>query len=266
MGLKLLFIMFHYGSGCWDLRNRGSIIWHSPALLQKNHPGKTRKLFIELILYIFPMNIHDQFIRRWQEYRTQKLEKIASFFVRCGIKANAVTFFSFAAGIAAVFFLFQNYFLFLLTALLHLLFDALDGVIARRESSSQAHPSQAKYLPDRKSSSRKTFGTIIDHGGDSLLTVLALAKIGWFLGDYYPYIIAALFALAVLMHFRFGAPVIFMRTAVFILLLLFTLPVAAVLPYQGILLTIGYMAAGVVTLYSLARQWQWMIKEKYVEK
>ncbi len=195
------------------------------------------------------MEFHDKVLLRWQEYRTKKLEKAAAALIHFGLTANAVTLLSLLAGLLAVFFLFDEYFLFLGAVLLHLLLDSLDGVLAR---VSQPH--------------RSSLGTVLDHGGDSLLAILAIAKTGWFLGDYYPYIIAALFALAVFMHLRFGAPVIFMRTATFILLLLFTLPVAPIVSYQKILLTAGYMIAGVVTLYSLAGQIQWTVKKRYARE
>ncbi len=192
------------------------------------------------------MNLHDSVIRRWQDYRTKKLEKAGIFLVKIGFTANAVTLLSLLAGLLAVFFLFDEYLLFLGAVLLHLLLDSLDGVLAR--------------LSSPRSSS---LGYILDHGSDSALTILALAKTGWFLGDYYPFIISAIFAISVLIHLQRKAPVIFMRTATFILLLLFTLPVAPVSSYQRILLTIGYMIAGVVTLYSLARQLQWLVKKRY---
>ena len=72
-----------------------------------------------------------------------------------------MTALSLLCGLAAVYFLFQHYLLFLLFGLLHLLADALDGVIA--------------------SITRETaLGKYFDYGTDNLIALLLVLKIGYF--------------------------------------------------------------------------------------
>lgn len=108
-----------------------------------------------------------------------------------------LTFFSLLSGLLAVYWLFSNYSLFVLFAVLHLIFDALDGVVARI-SKNDSSP----------------FGKYFDQGSDSIVTILAVLKVGWYLQDLYAYIIAGLFFLTAVIYFlsRCQAPIIFMRT------------------------------------------------------
>lgn len=154
-----------------------------------------------------------------------------------GISANMLTLCSLIAGLLAVYWLFSNHILFVLFALLHVLFDGLDGVVARISGASH-------------------FGKYFDQGSDSLVTILVLFKVGWYLQDTYAYIIAGLFFLAVAIYFlsRTQAPIIFMRTVALLILIVVAYPS---FPFQQEILTIGYLAAGIVAVFSLARQLQW---------
>lgn len=182
---------------------------------------------------------HKKFIANFQQYRSKHFDSLARAFNQLGISANILTSLSLLSGILAWYWLFSNHWLFVLFALLHLLFDALDGVVARI--------SGAASIP---------FGKYFDQGSDSLVTILMLFKVGWHLQDVYAYIIAGLFFLAALVYFwsRGQAPIIFMRTAAVLILLIVAYPA---FPFQREILTVGYLVAGVVAVFSLARQLQW---------
>ncbi len=178
---------------------------------------------------------------RFRDYRYVKLEKTGRWLLKLKLTPNRLTFLSLISGLLAVSFLFQDYLYFVVFGLLHLILDSLDGVVA-------------------KLSQPTVFGDYFDHGSDSLVAFLILLKVGQFLGDIYPYIVAGLYALGAVVHFvsRTKAPMIFIRTAAVISLLVFSCPY---FPYPETLITIGYLVAGAATVYSLARQLQWLMKK-----
>jgi len=182
------------------------------------------------------------FIEKFRGHRSKKLEKIGTLLVKTGITANHLTALSFLSGLLTIYFLFVEYYLFVLFALLHLLFDAFDGVLARLTKPTTA-------------------GKYVDLISDSLVTVLALVKVGWFLQEFYAYIAAGLFlgALAVHLLSKLSAPIFFMRTATLLVLIIATNPA---FPFTKILLTVGYLTAGGVSLFSLAKQLQWFTGKK----
>jgi len=150
-----------------------------------------------------------------------------------------MTALSLLCGLAAVYFLFQHYLLFLLFGLLHLLADALDGVIA--------------------SITRETaLGKYFDYGTDNLIALLLVLKIGYFLHDYYAYLVAGLYLLAqlVFLFSKLSAPVLFGRS-VSLIALFFYIPV--VVSLTSILPVLVYLFMGVIAVYSLARQLQWFL-------
>jgi phosphatidylglycerophosphate synthase len=181
-------------------------------------------------------------IARFQQFRSQKLAQVGKGLLSVGINANILTVLSIISGGAAAYFLFDKYWLFVLLAFLHLLFDALDGVVARQ-------------------SPENSYGRYLDLGTDSFVTILLLVKVGFFLGDYYIFLITGLFALEVLFHFasRLQAPVIFMRSASVGVAVVASFPS---FPWTEGLLTLGFLVAGVCTLYSLARQLQWVLARR----
>ena len=181
-----------------------------------------------------------RFIHRFQEYRSRHGERFGKKLLSVGISANLLTFFSLVTGLLAVYWLFSHYALFVLLALLHLLFDSLDGVVARISGAS-------------------SFGKYFDQGSDSFVTVLVLFKVGWYLQDFYAYVIAAWFFLAVIIYFlsRGKAPIIFMRTVAVLILIVVAYPG---FPFQKEILTAGYLVAGIVAIFSLARQLQWGVE------
>lgn len=179
------------------------------------------------------------FIEKFRAYRSKNLEKAGKLLVKTGLSANHITILSFLSGLAAVYFLFSNYYLFALFALLHLCFDGIDGVIARLTKATM----QGKYA---------------DLLSDSAFTFLAVLKTAWHLQEFYAYIAAGLFLLALLIHLRsrLQAPMLFLRTISVIVLLAATHPS---FPFTLLALTAGYLAAGGVSLFSLARQLQWHV-------
>jgi len=179
-------------------------------------------------------------VQTFRVYRSKKLEKLAKAVSRFGINANHITILSLLSGIAAIYFLFNNYYLFVVFALLHLLFDGVDGVVARVTKPT----TQGKYF---------------DLLSDSGVTFLALLKVAWHLQGFYAYIAAGLFLLALIIHLKFKLqpPMLFLRTISIIVLLVATHPL---FPFTNMVLTAGYLAAGGVSLYSLARQLQWRMQ------
>lgn len=182
------------------------------------------------------------FLEQWKEFRSRKFAFLGRFFLKVGISANIITFFSLIFGLLAVYFLFQNYSLFLLFAILHLLADGLDGIIAR-------------------SSKETKWGKYFDHGVDALVVLLIILKIGLVFDDYYPFLVVGLFLLAQIIYLfsKLTAPIILTRT-ISLILLFFYLP--AVIHFAGIIPVIIYPLAGITSLYSLARQLQWWITRK----
>jgi phosphatidylglycerophosphate synthase len=181
----------------------------------------------------------EDFITKFQVYRSKKLKFIAEICIKIGLKAHKVTFISLLMGIIAVYFLFNNFLIFVIFSLLHLFFDSLDGVIARLTKES-------------------IFGKILDRGSDQIVIIIALFKVGWLINDFYVYIVAILYLIAVLIHLFSScrAPIMMMRTISLVVLAIASFPSFA---YTNIILTYGYLIAGVFTIFSLAKQLQWFL-------
>lgn len=179
-----------------------------------------------------------RFVDRMRKLRTEKLSKMGRFFFKFGISANLMTFVSLITGLLTVHFLFYDYSLYFLFGLIHFITDGLDGVIARVSKTT-------------------VFGDYFDHISDNFIMVLILVKLGWYIQDYYAYLVAGLFVIALIIYFtsKKTAPIVFMRSTALGILAIFTIPAFA--QYHKILLTIGYLIAGFFTLFSLARQLQW---------
>ncbi|HLC70933.1 MAG TPA: CDP-alcohol phosphatidyltransferase family protein [Candidatus Nanoarchaeia archaeon] len=185
------------------------------------------------------MDIFKRIIVQFRTYRRSSLRPPGQFLAKIGITPNIMTALSLLCGLAAVYFLFQHYLLFLLFGLLHLLADALDGVIA--------------------SITRETaLGKYFDYGTDNLIALLLVLKIGYFLHDYYAYLVAGLYLLAqlVFLFSKLSAPVLFGRS-VSLIALFFYIPV--VVSLTSILPVLVYLFMGVIAVYSLARQLQWFL-------
>jgi len=181
-------------------------------------------------------------VETFRNYRSKKLEKIAKAVAKTGLSADQVTFLSLLTGMTATYFLFNNYYLFTLFALLHLLLDGFDGVLARVTKPT-------------------IFGKYFDLLSDSTINVIVLLKVAWHLQDFYAYIAAGLFSLALMIHLlsKLQTSMIFMRTASIIVLIIAT---NSLFPFQKIILIMGYLVAGGVSLFSLARQLQWYMEKR----
>ena len=175
-----------------------------------------------------------QYLEKFRIYRSQKLLPAGKFFLKYHITANIMTSFSFLTGLGAVYFLFQNHLLFILLGLLHLTLDGLDGVIARASKPT-------------------TFGKNFDFVSDQLIGILLLLKIAIITQDYVVYLITAIVFLSQLVYAlsKLTAPVFFSRM-ILIFLLVFNQ------------VTLGFLVAGVIGLYTLAMQLVWVIRQKKI--
>jgi len=189
------------------------------------------------------MDNFTQFITGFRQYRQKKLHPIGMVLIKIGMTANILTFISLLSGVGAAYFLFTNYILFLVLGLLHLAADSMDGVVASIQGKS-------------------TFGHYFDHGTDNFVAVLLMLKIGYFLQDYYAYLVAGLYLLAQLVYIfsKLTAPVLFGRSVSMITLFFYIPAVVSMTSYLPLLI---YLFLGVIAVYSLARQLQWMIRTKF---
>ena len=175
-------------------------------------------------------------IADFREYKSVKFSWLGRGFLKIGVSANVMTFFSLLLGLGAVYYLFFNYWLFVLLAVLHLCADAMDGVIARVAGAT-------------------LFGKKFDFAVDQLIVILVMVKLGWFLQDYYAYVAAGLYFVANLVYYiaDFKLPILFTRTVTLVLMGVWFLPI------KIIIFTIPeatYITTGVASVYSLARQLQ----------
>lgn len=170
-------------------------------------------------------------LEKFRHYRSEKLLPLGKLFLRWHLSANLMTLLSFLAGLGAVYFLFKEHIYFILLAVLHLLLDGIDGVIARASATS-------------------LFGKYFDYLSDQTVGFLLLLKIAIVTQDFFVYIIAALVFFSQLFYLlsRLKAPVFFPRTSV-IILLFFNL------------ITLAFLTAGVIGLYSLVMQLAWVVKK-----
>ena len=140
-------------------------------------------------------SIFDWWLKKSRRLRSALLGPFAKGLVKLGVKANHVTALSLACGAAAAFFLFRDRTIFITLIVLHLVFDALDGVVARA---------------DRKNKD----GEFIDYMSDRLVTLILLSAA--FLNLWNQIIIAAI-VLKLVHHLifvfsRFRTPVLYSRT------------------------------------------------------
>ncbi|MBU0470338.1 MAG: CDP-alcohol phosphatidyltransferase family protein [Nanoarchaeota archaeon] len=181
-------------------------------------------------------------IEKSRKFRTKKFSGTARRLHQLGISANMMTSLSLLFGLTAIFFLFSNYVLFVLFAILHLLADGLDGLIARISKTSE-------------------FGKYFDLSTDSLITFLILIKLGWYLQDYYPYFVAGLFLVTVMIHLlsKAKSPIYFLRTTYLGTLIIILFPL---MPTKITLLIGSYFIAGAIVIYSLVKEISWLVNKR----
>ena len=189
----------------------------------------------------------DRFISKnittFRIWRTKKLSTVAFFLINKGITANHLTSISLVSGIIASYFFLSNWWLMMVFAFVHLTCDSLDGVLARLTTET-------------------INGRHFDLTADSIPVILILIKIGSYLHDFFPYLIAGLFTLSLLFYFlsKLQTTFIPLRTAAFITAIFSTLPLFNS-PFTPLMI-VGYLAGGICIMYSLAKQLQWVIKKK----
>ncbi|MBI2662682.1 CDP-alcohol phosphatidyltransferase family protein [Candidatus Woesearchaeota archaeon] len=177
-------------------------------------------------------NFTSEIIQDFRGYRTKKLSSLAKFLLKLKISANVMTTLSLLFGLTSIYFLFNNHLLFIIFAILHLLADILDGVLARSSKST-------------------AFGQYYDYSVDQIIAVLLIIKIGVYLNEYYAYIAAFLYLLTHFIYIinKFKSPILFARTFT-VVILFFNLP------------TLAFLTAGVISVYSLALQLQYFVTKK----
>lgn len=173
----------------------------------------------------------DKVMDNFRDSRTRKLKHFAQFFPKIGITANRMTIISFLFGLLSVYFLFNNQWLFLLFAVLHLLCDGLDGVIARYTQTTE-------------------FGKYLDFISDRLVALALMLKLFYYLDDYYVLIALALMLLThgISLLSKFENRSMYSRTVIYIGLVLG-------LFWSGFYIA-TYLAAGGISLYSLTVQFR----------
>ena len=180
---------------------------------------------------------NNEAIEKIQEFKSKHFASFGKFLIKVGLTANLLTFIALITGFVAVYYLMQNHLLFITFILVHILFDALDGLAARVEGSTL----KGKYF---------------DQISDSFIAFLLILKSAWLIGDLYIYLIGTLFALAMLIYFisKLRAPVYFMRTGVAIFYIL-----VPYIPFTEIFYNAGAIFVGTVSAFILAKQLQWYL-------
>jgi len=176
-------------------------------------------------------------------FKDRNLSKIGKGFLRLGISANVMTGVSLVLGCLSVYFLFTNYWLFLILAIFHLLADGLDGVIARVSKTSK-------------------FGDYFDYFSDRLVVVLIYISLYLVIKDYVVLIVLLLYLInqAIYIASKKTYPMIFYRSVGLLLMALY--PLFPLTQY----LTFCYLFGGTFTAFSLALQLKQYISEKVKER
>ncbi|MEK6950725.1 MAG: hypothetical protein AABX13_03295 [Nanoarchaeota archaeon] len=192
-------------------------------------------------------------LEQWREYRKRKLAGVAGILLNSGLTSVRMTLLSLLLGMGAAYFLFQSSLLYIVLALLHLLADALDGVIASLEVKPA--PGGVRWGVTWGVNWGADFGKYFDAGTDAFVTLLLLGKVAFTLQDPYAFIVVGLYALVQLIYFisRMAAPTLQVRTVTVVLLMISALA----FPWLNQLLLLVIGISGVSSLYSLARQLQW---------
>ncbi|HLC81156.1 MAG TPA: CDP-alcohol phosphatidyltransferase family protein [Candidatus Nanoarchaeia archaeon] len=176
-------------------------------------------------------------INQFKELRTARLSRIASYLISTGITAHHLTLLSLLCGILAAYFFLANWWLLALFGVLHLIFDGLDGVVARLATETTA-------------------GKYFDLAADSITAILILIKMGWNFNDYFSYVVAGLYTLSLLFYFMARLTTVFIpvRTLILLSAIISTLPLFD--SPSLFVITAAYLITGICSLYALARQLQ----------
>jgi len=189
--------------------------------------------------------LSSKIVQRMLEFRTKHFLVVGKVLANAGFTAHTITIISLSLGIAAFFLFGVNHFLFAIAILLHLLTDAVDGLVARATSTSSQ------------------FGDYFDHISDGFIGFLLLLKIGWVLNDYFAYMVAGIYCINQITHFvsRRQLPAIFTRTFISVGLLFY---VPGIFSFTLFVPIIIYLITGILSAYSLVLQLQWFVKNNGV--
>lgn len=179
------------------------------------------------------MKFAEKIVKWSRKMRSKYLGPLGKFFSKIGIKATYVTVLAFIFGAVAVYFLFRDNFYFVLFGVLHLLFDGLDGVIARATKPTK-------------------LGAHLDNISDRAIIFLVLIKSYFFYNDYFILVVLGMFVLHHLIYSFSGlkGKVVYCR---FLVLVLYFLG----------FYVFGYFIVGVLSLFGLSLQLNDYIKKKF---
>jgi phosphatidylglycerophosphate synthase len=178
-------------------------------------------------------------VYRFREAKNKHLSKVGPFFLKLKISANMMTTLALLLGLSAIYFLFNNYILFIIFTILHLLADGTDGLIARASQPTK-------------------FGEYFDLLSDRSITFFIFIKIAIYLQDYYVLVILALFTITHSIYFlsKMEYPVVFTRTGT--VLALFLYPLGPIFIPTGI-----YLVVGGFIIYSLISQLRYFLRKNH---
>jgi phosphatidylglycerophosphate synthase len=178
-------------------------------------------------------------VLKFQSFKDRNLSKIGKGLLRLGISANLMTGVSLILGCLSIYFLFVDYWTFFILAILHLLADGLDGVIARVSKTT-------------------VFGDYFDYFSDRLVVVLIYISLYGILRDYFVLIVLFLYLLNQIIYVisKKTYPIIFYRSVGLLLMALY--PLFPLTQY----LTFCYLFGGSFTMFSLALQLKYYVENK----
>ncbi len=170
------------------------------------------------------MGITQWVLRTSRKVRSKEMQDYMKPLIRLGVTANHLTFLSFIAGIISAIYLFENHLLFVIFAIMHIFLDSIDGVLARLTEET-------------------VFGKYFDFITDGLVTVFLLAKTFMVVNDYYIiiFLLLAIFTQMIYFFSDFTYPILFVRTTTVVI-------------FMFKFYALGYMVAGVLSIYSLMMQ------------
>lgn len=183
----------------------------------------------------------DTIVPLMREWRSRHLNYLGKFLVKLRIKANYISVTSFICGLVAFYYLFSNYWLFVIFGLLNLILDGLDGVVAGLSKPTKL----GKYL---------------DSFFDGAFSFLLMLKVYFYLKEYYVLIILVMMVSTYFIWFlsKLKSPVMFVRTgSVFVLIF-------APLFELEMILTLGYLVVGIFMLVSLMRQLNYFLRRNMI--
>ena len=181
-------------------------------------------------------------VLKFQQFKDRNLSKVGKAFLFLGISANIMTSVSLILGCLLVYFLFVNYWLFLILTFLHLLADGLDGVIARVSKTT-------------------IFGDYFDYASDRFVVVLIYVSLYGVIRDYLILVILFMYLLnhGIFVISKKTYPIIYYRSIGLLLMAIYPL----FLPnYLTQYLTFCYLLGGAVTMFSLALQLKHYVENK----